>query len=285
MNSGIINVLKPAGLTSNAVISKIKKLLKPNKIGHLGTLDPSGTGVLPVCINKATKLFDFYLQKDKHYRAVFVFGKTTDTLDSDGVVTEQNNVIVTIDDIKSVLHNFVGLQNQMPPKYSAKKINGQKAYDLARNNVEFDLKSKQIEIYDISVIEQLGDNKFLFDIRCSSGTYIRSIVRDIAEKLGTFGYMGAIIRLASGNFEIKDSVKLADITEKSITNLKNILQDRPNVFVDNKFYDKIINGCKVKVNTIDTQNCVVYCKNQLIGLGEVSNNELKITTNLWEKND
>ena len=225
MISGIINVLKPAGLTSNAVISKIKKILKPNKIGHLGTLDPSGTGVLPVCINKATKLFDFYLKKDKHYRAVFVFGKTTDTLDSDGILTEQNDVIVSLDDINNILPSFVGKQAQMPPKYSAKKINGQTAYTLARNNVDFELKPKEIEVYGIKVIAQLGQNKFLFDIKCSSGTYIRSLARDIATMLNTFAYMGAIIRLASGNFDIENAVKLCDVTENSIISIKKILKD------------------------------------------------------------
>ena len=137
MISGIINVLKPAGITSNAVLSKIKRTLRPNKIGHLGTLDPSATGVLPVCINRATKLFDLYLKKDKHYRAVFVFGKETDTLDSDGVVINENSLIVSRNMLDDVLKSFVGRQKQMPPKYSAKKINGQTAYTLARNNVDF----------------------------------------------------------------------------------------------------------------------------------------------------
>lgn len=285
MISGIINVLKPAGLTSNAVISKIKKVLKPNKIGHLGTLDPSGTGVLPVCINKATKLFDYYLKKDKHYRAVFVFGKTTDTLDSDGALTEQNDVIVSQDDINSILPSFVGKQAQMPPKYSAKKINGQTAYTLARNNVEFELKPKEIEIYGIKVVAQLDKNKFLFDIKCSSGTYIRSLARDIATKLNTFAYMGAIIRLASGNFDIENAVKLCDVTENSIVSIKKILKDKENVFISDGFYDKIINGCSIKLQHNDSQDCVVHCKGELIGIADITSGVLKIKINLWEKND
>lgn len=285
MNSGIINVLKPAGLTSNAVISKIKKLLKPNKIGHLGTLDPSGTGVLPVCINKATKLFDFYLKKDKHYKAVFVFGKTTDTLDSDGIVINTDNKVITLTDIQNVLNNFIGKQNQMPPKYSAKKINGQAAYDLARKNIDFDLKPKEIEIYSIKVVSQLAQNQFLFDIKCSSGTYVRSIARDIAEALNTFAYMGAIIRVSSGNFNIDSAIRLSNITEQSITEIKNILKDRQNVFVEDAFYDKIINGCKIYINNPDVKDVVIYCKNQLIGIGDINDCILKIHTYLWEQND
>jgi tRNA pseudouridine55 synthase len=285
MNSGIINVLKPAGMTSNAVLTHIKKTLHPNKIGHLGTLDPSGTGVLPVCINKATKLFDLYLKKDKHYRAIFVFGKTTDTLDSDGVIVDQNNCVVSLEDINSVLQSFVGKQSQMPPKYSAKKINGQIAYNLARENVEFELSPKEIEIYSIKVVCELSKNKFLFDIKCSSGTYVRSIVRDIATKLNTFGYMGAIIRLRSGNFDIANAIKLCDVTENSIEPLKNVLKDRQKIFISSDFYDKIVNGCKVHINHNDITDCVVFCNNELIGIGDVQNSVLKIKTNLREKYD
>lgn len=285
MISGIINVLKPAGLTSNAVLSKLKKILKPNKIGHLGTLDPSATGVLPVCINKATKLFDFYLKKDKHYKAVFVFGKQTDTLDSDGVVIDVNDNVVTPQMIESVLPNFVGKQNQMPPKFSAKKINGKNAYELARNNVDFDLQPKQIEIYSIKAEKCLAKNTFLFDIKCSSGTYIRSLARDIAKSLGTFGYMGALIRVASGNFDIENSVLIEQIDQNCIIPLTNCLKDIQNVFVSSKFYDKIINGCSVPTQADDCDTCVVFCKEQLIGIGNVHQHILKIKTYLWEKND
>ena len=165
MNSGIINVLKPAGITSTAVLNRIKKQLNPNKIGHLGTLDPSGTGVLPVCINKATKLFDYYLKKDKEYRAIFVFGKETDTLDSDGKITQTYNKTITENDIQQVLDDFVGKQMQIPPLYSAKKISGKNAYELARSGKNFKLQPKEIEIYEIKLITKISFNTFLFDIK------------------------------------------------------------------------------------------------------------------------
>ena len=285
MISGIINVLKPAGMTSNHVVSNIKKVLKPKKIGHLGTLDPSGTGVLPVCINKATKLFDYYLKKDKVYRAVFVFGKETDTLDSDGNIIKQENVDIEQQDLEKVLSKFIGKFEQYPPKYSAKNINGQKAYDLARNGVDFELKSKLIEVYSIKILHKIKKNTYLFEIHCSSGTYIRSIARDIAKELNTVAYMGAIIRTSSGNFDIKDSVKLENITEGNIIPIKNILQSWQNIFISNQFYDKIINGCSIKVDMDDAKNLVVYCDDELIGIGDIENGHLKIKTNLQEKND
>lgn len=285
MNSGIINVLKPAGMTSNAVLNIIKKQLRPNKIGHLGTLDPSGTGVLPVCINKATKLFDYYLKKDKCYRAVFVFGKETDTLDSDGQVINKDNKKITIQRIQNVLTCFVGRQAQLPPKYSAKKVSGQRAYDLARQDKDFELSAKEIEIYDIKVITEIATNMFLFEIKCSSGTYIRSLARDIAKKLDTYAYMGAIIRITSGNFNITDSIRLDEIDKHKIVPLKNILKDRQNVFVSDKFYDKISNGCEIYFDAKDADNVVVFCKGELFGIGNIKSNRLKLHTNLWEKND
>lgn len=285
MISGIINVLKPAGMTSNGVLTQIKKTLHPNKIGHLGTLDPSATGVLPVCINKATKLFDLYLKKEKVYRTIFVFGKETTTLDSDGEVTNQNDVVVQEADLIDVLKTFVGKQLQMPPKYSAKKINGKNAYDLARQNVDFELAPKEIEVFEINLIAKLSANKFLIEIKCSAGTYIRSLARDIAQKLGTYGYMGALIRLRSGNFDIRDSVTIDKLTEQSIIPLKNVLKDRKKIFISDKFYDKINNGCSVKVDDGDEHNVIVFCKNILFGLGNIENGTLKLSVNLKEKND
>ena len=188
-------------------------------------------------------------------------------------------------DINSVLPSFVGKYAQMPPKYSAKKINGQNAYALARNNVDFQLKPKEIEIYSIKCVHKIQKNTFLFDIHCSSGTYIRSLARDIANKLDTVAYMGAIIRISSGNFDIKNACLLSEISQNKIISIKKVLQDRQNVFVLDKYYDKIINGCSVPINLPNANECVVHCKGELIGLGTISNNQIKINVNLRENHD
>ena len=282
INSGIINVLKPAGISSNAVLSKIKKKLHPNKIGHLGTLDPSASGVLPVCINKATKLFDYYLKKDKVYKAIFIFGKTTDTLDSDGKITQIDSNEIDVDQITDIIPKFIGKIEQEPPKYSAKHINGRKAYDLVRKGVDFNLDAKSIEIYDIKLVHKISKNTFLFEIHCSSGTYVRSIARDMARELNTVAYVGSIIRTKSGNFEIESSVSVDDVSENSIVPLQNILKDWKNIFVNDDFYVKIINGCSVNIDETYAGNVVVYCKNRLIGIGEIKSGYLKIKTSLWE---
>ena len=285
IDSGIINVNKPSGITSNDVISAIKKKLHPKKIGHLGTLDPEASGVLPVCINKATKLFDYYLKKDKIYRTIFVFGKETDTLDSEGQIAAVDDVNISTEQILNIIPKLIGKVAQLPPKFSAKKVNGKKAYELARKGVEFDLKSKDVEIYNINVVKQISKNTFLLEIHCSSGTYVRSIARDMASMLGTVAYVAAIIRTKSGNFKLETSVELNDISESTIIPLKNILKDWKNIFVKDEFYDKITNGCILNCQENDVDNVVVYCKSQLIGIGNIKNGHLKIITSLWEQND
>lgn len=216
----IINLNKPTGMSSSLAVQIVKRTLKPNKIGHLGTLDPLGTGVLLIAVNKATKKFDEYLTKIKTYRACFKFGVETDTFDSEGKVLNLDNKVVTLEQINSVLSDFIGEQEQMPPAYSAKKINGKKAYELARQGVEVKLKTKKITIFDIKVVSQLEPNTFMFEIKCSAGTYIRSICRDIAYKLSTYGTMVSIIRTICGDFCLEDSCTLEDVKAGKISYLE-----------------------------------------------------------------
>ena len=209
--NGIIVLNKPTGMSSSLAVQIVKRTIKPNKIGHLGTLDPLGTGILLIAVNKATKLFDEYLKKDKTYRAVFYFGKETDTLDSEGKVIKENDVDISLNRLVEVSKKFEGEFEQMPPLYSAKKINGKKAYELARQGKEVQLKTRHIHIYSCKVLSQIKKNTFMFEIKCSSGTYIRSICRDIANALSTYGTMLAIIRTKCGVYTLNDSCTLEDI--------------------------------------------------------------------------
>lgn len=211
--NGIIVLNKPTGMSSSLAVQVVKKILKPNKIGHLGTLDPLGTGVLLLAVNKATKLFDEYLNKTKTYRAIFSFGFETDTLDSEGKIINKNDVKISIDQVRNIAKQFVGEFDQIPPKYSAKKINGKNAYELARAGKEFELRTRHIVIYSCDVLYQVKENTFMFEIKCSAGTYIRSICRDIAYKLSTYGVMLSIIRTICGDYTIQDSCTLEQIRE------------------------------------------------------------------------
>lgn len=218
--NAIINLNKPTGMSSFFAVKKVARLLGVKKAGHMGTLDPLGTGVLLVGVNKGTKLFDEYLKKIKTYVAVFHFGYETDTLDSEGQIINKNEIEITAEKIQNILPNFIGKHQQMPPQFSAKKINGQKACDLARRGVEVELKPKEIEIYDLKLIREFGENNFQFEITCSSGTYIRSLCRDIAYKLSTYGTMLSILRTKCGVFNISTSCTLEDIQNGKISYLE-----------------------------------------------------------------
>ena len=275
--SGFINVLKPTGMTSSDVVFAVKKKLKIKKIGHLGTLDPAASGVLPIAIGKATKFFDYFLNKDKVYLARVKFGVETDTLDSFGVIVNKNSKQVKKEQILAILNNFKGKINQIPPKYSAIKINGKRACDLARENVDFEIESKEIEIFNIELIEDIGDNEFMFKVHCSAGTYIRTLFLDIAYKLGTISTTTTIIRLKSGLFSINDAVMLDDIDEKSIISIKDTFKSKQIIEVDELLAKKFINGVKVRsdeIKNINENEFFISYKNIIIGLYKIENNNI-----------
>lgn len=202
---GVYNVLKPTGWTSSDVVVKIKHMVreytgdKKIKVGHLGTLDPAGSGVLPVCVGSATKLFDYYVGMDKIYRTTFTFGKSTDTLDSYGAVVESCSNIPNIHDIKVALESFKGEIMQVPPKYSRISVGGVRAVDAVRKGIELDIKARKVKVYSIDILNY-NSGVLMLNIHCSGGTYIRSICRDLAEMLGSCAYMSSIIRLQNKSF-------------------------------------------------------------------------------------
>lgn len=186
---GIIVVNKPSGCTSHDIVSKIRKSLKLKKVGHTGTLDPLATGVLPILLGNATKLSKYLINHDKEYIATIKLGVKTDTGDIEGsIIDEQKVPLFTEEQIIEALNSFVGKQKQMPPMYSAIKVNGKKLYEYARNGEKIEVASRDIEIYNISFLQYI-DNKIKFKVSCSKGTYIRSLCEDIAQKLNTVGTM------------------------------------------------------------------------------------------------
>ena len=281
VTNGIILVNKERGISSNKVVNKVKYLLKVDKAGHLGTLDVLGEGLLPVTLGKGTKLFDYFLNKDKVYKTVYKFGLTTTTLDLEGEVTNQNDVEVNLEDINSILPQFIGKHAQLPPVYSAKKIRGKKAYQLARAGVEeIELKPKTIEIYSINLLRQIEHNTFEFELHCSSGTYVRSVCRDMAEKLSTYGVMLSIQRTRCGDFDIKNSYTLEDIERGNykIIPLDSIF-DCPSINLKSEESEKLLNG--VNIHFFKDGIFKAYDDNlKFLGVVQVSNNKMSFNLRL-----
>lgn len=212
--NGILNINKPEGWTSQDVVAKLRGRIHIRRVGHTGTLDPMATGVLPVCFGKATRIIEYYDDDFKTYEAEMKLGMVTDTLDITGTVLETKPVDVSEEDVIQAIDSFRGWITQIPPKYSALKVNGKPLYKYAREGVEVEIKSRKIYVADIQPVEvNLGENRILFRVTCSKGTYIRTICDDIGKKLGCGGTMTALQRIQSGCFRVEDARTLSEILE------------------------------------------------------------------------
>ncbi len=212
MADGIINVYKEKGFTSHDVVAKMRGILKQKKIGHTGTLDPDAEGVLPVCLGKATKLCDMLTDKTKTYEAVLLLGTETDTQDTSGTVLNSFPVEAGEEEVKAAVMSFLGHYDQVPPMYSALKVDGKKLYELARAGKEVERKARPVEIYEIC-IEKIKLPRVTITVSCSKGTYIRTLCYDIGRKLGCGGCMESLLRTRVSDFYLKDSLTLSRIEE------------------------------------------------------------------------
>lgn len=214
MIHGVLNVYKEKGFTSHDVVAKLRGIVGQKKIGHTGTLDPDATGVLPVCLGKATKLCDMLTDKDKTYETVLLFGKKTDTQDISGTVLEEGTVdMLTEEAVRETIVSFVGEYEQIPPMYSALKVNGKKLYELAREGIEVERKARKVQIHEI-VIKEINLPRVKMEVSCSKGTYIRTLCHDIGEELGCGACMEELVRTKVSRFVLGDSLTLKEISEK-----------------------------------------------------------------------
>lgn len=237
MKNGIIIIDKEQGFTSFDVVAKLRGICGQKKIGHTGTLDPDATGVLPVCLGNATKVCDMLTDSDKTYQAVLLLGKETDTQDMTGTVLAEKPVTADEQMVSEAIRSFCGKQMQIPPMYSALKVNGQKLCDLARAGKTVERKARQITVYDI-VICEMDLPRVTIEVHCSKGTYIRTLCHDIGQKLGCGGCMEELIRTRSGNFTWEDSMTLAEVEdavkdgtiEDRVIRIGQVLKDYPEIF-------------------------------------------------------
>lgn len=279
--SGILNIDKPAGITSYDVVDVIKKVFPGSKVGHTGTLDPVATGVLPILIGDATKLSEELTAENKLYRVKMLLGVETNTYDITGAITFAS--VVNQDDIyiRERIKRFIGKQEQTPPVYSAIKVNGKRAYQYAREGKDVELKPRTIEIYDINNIAvDIKRHEVTFDVYCSKGTYVRSLVNDIGKKIGCGATMIELTRLKNGDFDIKNSIKLYDFLKldvkemnKKVIPIEEYYYDLKKVMLNKEQYSKLYNG--VKLDMEDQDKLVrVYSMNKYKGLGQIKNKKL-----------
>lgn len=247
--NGVIIIDKPKGKTSHDIVGILRKKFGTRKVGHTGTLDPLATGVLPVCIGNATRAADMLLSGEKKYRATMVLGKRSDTLDIEGVITEENEVCVTEEDVRRVIADFIGEQDQIPPMYSAIKKDGKKLYDLARQGIEVEREARRINIYSIEACE-ISLPEVTIEVHCSKGTYIRSLCDDIGTKLGCGAVMKELRRTYTAGFSIDEAYTLEELDK--ITDLSGTLKptdalfaDLPQIQLNEKQEKSITNGVRM----------------------------------------
>lgn len=261
--NAVILINKDKGKTSRDIVNELCKVFNTKKIGHTGTLDPIASGVLVVCINKYTKLVNILTSLEKEYIATITLGIKTDTLDITGKVLEKRKCKTTKEDIQKVFSSLIGKFNQVIPIYSAKKINGKKLYEYARNGESVVLPTNEVDIFDLSLISYEKD-KIVFKCKCSKGTYIRSLINKICDDLGVIGTMSDLVRTKQGKFDIKDSFTIKDVQEKSykLLNLKDLFTYKT-YDLDEDEYNKVKNGNHLKISSKEEKIILYYDKKEI----------------------
>ena len=266
---GIIVINKEKGCTSHDIVYKVKKMFN-TKVGHTGTLDPNATGVLPILLGKGTKISKYLIEHDKEYEVVLQLGVKTTTADEEGEKLE----------IERILKSFIGKIKQMPPKYSAIKVNGRKLYEYARKGQEVEIKPREVEIYNIEITNIQKEKKQIeFKVSCSKGTYIRTLCEDIAEKMRTVGYMKELKRTKVGDFNIEQAITLGQLQEKEnikIITIEEMFKDKEEIILEDSKITLLLNGVKMNMEKPNGIYRIYNKQNKFIGLGIVQNKILKI---------
>lgn len=291
---GILIVKKEKGCTSHDVVAKVKRIAK-TKVGHTGTLDPMATGVLPLLLGEGTKLSKYLIEHDKIYEAVVQLGKKTDTADSEGKVIEEKEVapnLVITGKIQTVLKQLEGKQKQRPPIYSAIKIKGKKLYEYARKNEEIEIPEREIEIYNMKLVDLNEEEKTIsFRVHCSKGTYIRSLCETIAEKLNTIGYMKELNRVKVGKFTIEQAIPIKEIEtlesmqqeenqainfwQENLITIEQFFKDKSSIILNERQLTLFYNGVQQTRQEKDEIYRIYNEENQFIGTGIIEKSLLK----------
>ena len=279
MTEGVLNVLKPPGMTSSDVVGEIRRIYQMKRVGHTGTLDPGAAGVLPICLGRATRLFDYLVDKQKEYLAELFIGWETDTQDAYGAAVRRSERRVGLSEISGILPAFVGEQDQTAPLYSAVRVEGKQMYKLARSGVRLDpadRKIRRIRVDGLELLGQTGEDRFLLRISCGKGTYVRTLCQDIAAALGTAGHMSYLLRVKSGDFRIEGAYTLEELrqmTEAELqaapVSMEAALHRLPaaRLELDEGGARRLLNGASVPFEGAAGAPHRVYCNGVFCGIG------------------
>ena len=290
---GIVPLLKPPGLSSSDCVVDVRHLFGEKRVGHLGTLDPGAAGILPVCVGRAVRLFDYLVDKDKTYRFELILGAATDTQDSFGQVIETGERDIPSEALAAVLPRFTGETEQLAPAYSALKSNGKKLYDLALQGKEVPQKRRPVTIRELTLLRQEGAGRFLLEMTCSRGTYVRTICHDLGHALGTCGHMGSLLRTRSGPFSAERSftveelraMQAAGALDQALIPCEEALRQYPALTLP---ADRLIptkNGLPTDLHGADRQtdgSVRLYCGGLFLGVGRVEKNKARLTVHLYK---
>lgn len=290
MNEGIVSVLKPPALSSSNVVSEVRHLFHEKRVGHLGTLDPGAAGVLPVCVGRAVRLFDYLVDKEKTYRFEILLGMATDTQDLFGKVTETSQTVVTEEELLKVLPAFRGETIQQAPAYSALKSGGKKLYDLALAGKEIPEKLRTVTISHLELLDKAGENRYLMEVTCSRGTYVRTLCYDIARAAGSCGCMGMLLRTASGPFAIENSFTLEELhsrreegtLEETLISCEEALRGMPRMDLTRERFTPTKNGLPTRAPKGPEGSVRLYCGGVFMGIGEREKSEVRLKVPLYE---
>ena len=286
---GIVTILKPPGMTSSNVVFDVRKIFSEKRAGHLGTLDPAAAGVLPVCLGRATRLFDILVDKDKEYVFEIAFGTQTDTQDAYGAVLARDERIVEQSELMRTLPEFIGEQVQAASIYSALKVDGKKMYDLARAGETIEPRLREISVHELELIEQTAPNRFLLRAVCSRGTYVRSLCESIAEKMGTIGYVPVLLRTRSGPFVSEHALTIAELEaaksagtlDQTLTSCEDAMAFLPELRLPADRTTPTKNGLETHVRGEADGLVRVYGDGVFLGIGEIKHERFRLTIHLY----
>ena len=288
---GFVPLLKPPGMTSSNAVYDVRRIFSQERAGHLGTLDPGAAGVLPICLGRATRLFDLLVDKEKEYVFEIVFGAATDTQDAYGRVTARDgHTRISAEALIRALPGFTGEQAQTAPVYSALKVDGRKMYDLAREGKAVSPRIRTVTIHELACLEQTGENRFLLKMRCSRGTYVRTVCADLGIRLGTYAHMGMLIRTASGPFALSSAVTVAELETlkaenrllSALISCEEALSGFPALTLPLDRLRPAKNGLPTHVPGVAEGPVRLYCEKQFLGVGLAGNDSVKLTVHLYE---